>query len=97
MNGGGKNPKVLIYPVFLEAGNFQTNRNTDYWLFGALLVLTLRNIFVLVRRNSDPTLHPSCKCLSKLGSVVAIVTNIDIEVSKVEGISGKLWVIVTDS
>ncbi|HEX3045592.1 MAG TPA: hypothetical protein VHY08_12610 [Bacillota bacterium] len=97
MNGEDGKPKVSIHPVFLEAGKLQTREGTDYWLFGALLVLAIRNIFVLLRRNSDPTLHPSCKYLSKLGSVEAIVTNIDSEVIRTEGALGKSRVIVTDS
>ncbi|HEX3047591.1 MAG TPA: DUF6709 family protein [Bacillota bacterium] len=97
IQGWGKRPKTLIYPVFLEAGNLQTNKNTDYWLFGALLVLSIRNIFILLRRNSDPSLHPSCKHLSKLGPVGTIVANIDSEVSGTGEDFGKSWVIVTDS
>ncbi|HEX7714482.1 MAG TPA: DUF6709 family protein [Bacillota bacterium] len=97
MNGEGGKPKVSIHPVFLEAGELQTRESTDYWLFGALLVLVIRNIFVLLRRHSDPSLHPSCKYLSKLGSVETIVINIDSEVSKAEGAFGKASLIVTDS
>ncbi len=97
MSGEGQNPKMLIYPVFLEEGRLQTRRNTDYWLFVLLLALIIRNVIVVLKRNSDPTLHPSCKYLSKFGSAETIIDNIDNEMIKAEAAFEKFSPLVTDS
>jgi hypothetical protein len=97
MSGEDKRPKAYVYPVFLEVGKFQTTKKTDYWLTAVLLVLIIRNGIVLLKRNSDPSLHPSCKYLFKFGPVETIVHNIDNEVSRAEAAFEKSSLLVTDS